>query len=76
MLIICIGYLKPKHFIIQFLDVKPASNGPNRSDGGGGSAPPPMSGGAGGLGGLFAGGMPKLRPAGERKPLGGYLLIY
>ena len=57
--------------------MKPAANGPSRNEGGGGgSAPSSMGGGPGGLGGLFAGGMPKLRPAGERKPPGGMEYFY
>lgn len=47
--------------------------------GGGGGGKGPSGGGspasAGGLGGLFAGGMPKLRPAGSRGGAGGKIFI-
>ena len=59
--------------VIYFADAKQASNGPSRSESGGASSSSSssMGGAPGGLGGLFAGGMPKLKPAGERRPPGG-----
>ena len=59
--------------VIYFPDAKQASNGPSRSESGGASSSSSssMGGAPGGLGGLFAGGMPKLKPAGERRPPGG-----
>lgn len=62
-----------KHYALTLSDVKPSSSsgsvngtGDGASFGGGSGA----TGAGAGLGGLFAGGMPKLKPAGERRPGG------
>ena len=60
-------------FSLLFLEVAngPSSGSSGGSGGGGSGGGAPPSTGGGGLGGLFAGGMPKLKSAGDRKPSGG-----